>query len=267
MVWFFLALFAPASASSAANIPSGMVVVGGGEYSPLFKDPTLPSGVMVESYYIDKLLVSNDDFTAFTTANPEWSKQNVKSLFADTQYLHHFPNITVSEVAERSPTWLSQPVTNVSWFAARAYCKALDKRLPALDEWEYAARASRTEVDASHNAEHLSRILSWYSALTSSALPGVSETPTNVWGIQGMHGVVWEMVNDFNSVLITGESRGDTQLERELFCGAGAASSSNPSDYAAFMRYALRSSYEASYTLGSLGFRCAKNIVELQSIE
>jgi len=40
----------------------------------------------------------------------------------------------------------------------------------------------------------------------------------------------------------------------------GAASSVDPSDYAAFMRYALRSSYSANYTLNSLGFRCAKDL-------
>ncbi|MFT6408028.1 MAG: sulfatase activating formylglycine-generating enzyme [Arenicella sp.] len=75
-----------------------------------------------------------------------------------------------------------------------------------------------------------------------------------------MHGVVWEMVRDFNTALVTGESRGDSSLDKQLFCGAGASSSVDPSDYAAFMRYALRSSYSASYTLSSLGFRCAKDI-------
>ena len=57
-----------------------------------------------------------------------------------------------------------------------------------------------------------------------------------------------------------GESRGDSQLEKSLFCGAGAAASIDPSDYAAFMRYALRSSYRAHYTMTSLGFRCARDL-------
>jgi sulfatase modifying factor 1 len=67
------------------------------------------------------------------------------------------------------------------------------------------------------------------------------------------------LVSDFNTSLVTGESRGDSQLEKSLFCGAGAASSADPSDYAAFMKYALKSSYEANYTMESLGFRCAKD--------
>jgi formylglycine-generating enzyme required for sulfatase activity len=71
---------------------------------------------------------------------------------------------------------------------------------------------------------------------------------------------VWELVDDFNTALVTGESRGDSQLDDSLFCGAGAASSVDPSDYAAFMRYALRTSYQAHYTMTSMGFRCANDI-------
>lgn len=253
-----------ATAGNSEKVPTGMAVIGGGQYTPLFIDPTLPRKVQVDSYYLDRHLVSNADFHRFSKTHSKWSKSGVKILFADKQYLKHFPDQGVetnqSTESSTATAWSKQPVTNVSWFAARAYCAQQGKRLPSVDEWEYAARASETEVDATGSAEHRSRILAWYGKLTTDALPSVAETPRNVWGVQGMHGVVWEMVSDFNSVLVTGESRGDTQIERDLFCGAGAASSSNPADYAAFMRYALRSSYEASYTLESLGFRCAQNI-------
>jgi formylglycine-generating enzyme required for sulfatase activity len=67
----------------------------------------------------------------------------------------------------------------------------------------------------------------------------------------------WEWVENFNTALVTGESRGDTGLERSLFCGAGSIGSANPADYASFMRFAYRSSLKAVYTTKSLGFRCA----------
>ena len=72
-----------------------------------------------------------------------------------------------------------------------------------------------------------------------------------------MHGLVWEWVDDYNTALVTGESRGDSGLDRNLFCGSESVGSSDPKDYAAFMRFAFRSSLEAKYTVRNLGFRCA----------
>jgi formylglycine-generating enzyme required for sulfatase activity len=42
------------------------------------------------------------------------------------------------------------------------------------------------------------------------------------------------------------------------FCGAGAATAADATDYATFMRYAFRSSLRASYTVRNLGFRCSQ---------
>jgi formylglycine-generating enzyme required for sulfatase activity len=158
-------------------------------------------------------------------------------------------------------TKAQQPVNNVSWFAARAYCKSLNKRLPTTAEWEYAAAASATQANGINEAGYKQKILDWYAKPATEPLPKVKQTSVNYWGVYGMHGVVWELVNDFNTGLVTGESRGDSQLEKALFCGAGASSSVDPGDYAAFMRYALRSSYQANYTMESLGFRCAKDLI------
>ena len=72
-----------------------------------------------------------------------------------------------------------------------------------------------------------------------------------------MHGVVWEWVYDFNSSFVTGDNRQDKDKLKDLFCGAGGEGAQDRINYAAFMRYALRSSLKASYKLMNLGFRCA----------
>jgi formylglycine-generating enzyme len=67
---------------------------------------------------------------------------------------------------------------------------------------------------------------------------------------------------DFNSALVTGESRADAALERTLYCGSGAIGAADFEDYAAFMRYAFRSSLEAHYSVANLGFRGVRNRTE-----
>jgi len=73
-----------------------------------------------------------------------------------------------------------------------------------------------------------------------------------------MHGLIWEWTENFNNSLVTGESRSDSTLNQQMFCGSAAIGAVDPSDYAAFMRYGFRSSLEAKYTVSSLGFRCAR---------
>ena len=241
-----------------ATLPSNrdntlMARIDGGNYTALYKQEGSAEVITVAPFYLDKFQVNNQQFLNFTKSTTKWSKQNIKPIFAESTYLQQFELSNTEDIA-------NQPVVNVSWFAAMAYCKAQNKRLPTLDEWEYAARASASHIDGSRSAEFRERILRWYSMPASAGLPNVSEGEANYWGVHGMHGVVWEMVRDFNTALVTGESRGDSALDKQLFCGAGAASAVDPSDYAAFMRYALRSSYTANYTLNSLGFRCAKDL-------
>ena len=47
--------------------------------------------------------------------------------------------VTRGEIHGRPATDASQPMTNVSRIDAEAYCAARGKRLPTIDEWEYAA--------------------------------------------------------------------------------------------------------------------------------
>jgi formylglycine-generating enzyme required for sulfatase activity len=43
-----------------------------------------------------------------------------------------------------------------------------------------------------------------------------------------------------------------------MFCGAGALSSADKENYAAFMRFAFRSGLKGKSATWNLGFRCAK---------
>jgi formylglycine-generating enzyme required for sulfatase activity len=131
-----------------------------------------------------------------------------------------------------------------------------------LDEWEYVAAASEHKPLASRDKGFVQQILDWYSKPNPDVLPAVGQKKPNYYGIYDMHGLIWEWVQNFNTVFISGESRGDQGELKQFYCAAGssAATDADKENYAAFLRYAFRGSLEADFSVGNLGFRCAKDI-------
>ena len=227
-----------------------MAKIEGGEFVPLYgtKEP-----VLVDDFYMDVYPVTNEDFLKFVKKKPRWKKSEVKKLFADAQYLNHWKgDLNLGNLEA------NRPVTNVSWYAAKNYCECQGKRLPTVDEWEYVAMANETQADARTEESYNQYILSWYES-PKTYDNKIGQTFKNYWGVYDLHGLVWEWTMDFNSVLISGESRRDSAGDANLFCGAAAIGATDLMNYAAFMRYAFRGSMKANYTVKNLGFRCVKD--------
>jgi formylglycine-generating enzyme required for sulfatase activity len=239
--------------------PGGMVVVGPGVYRPLYPASAEEQVISVRRFYLDAWPVTNGEFLAFVTAHPEWRRNRVGRLFADAGYLSQWSSADALGAAVRPRS----PVTNVSWFAAKAYCAARAGRLPSEREWELAALASETARDGSRDPGFVERILDFYATpAVAPSLRDVGRGKPNVYGVYDLHGLVWEWLYDFSASLVATDSREKGDAERNRFCGTSGASAQAPSDYAAFMRVAFRSSLEAAYTTSRLGFRCAADVEE-----
>jgi formylglycine-generating enzyme required for sulfatase activity len=232
-----------------------MARIGPGVYRPAFRADSDVKEIAVNAFALDVLPVTNNDFLEFVRANPRWMRSRVKRLFADESYLKSWAGDL--ELATNSPA--NVPVTFVSWFAAKAYAEWKGKRLPTVAEWEYAASASETSADGSKDAAFRRKIFAWYSS-PGTNLDAVGLDRVNYWGLHNLHGLVWEWVADFNTAMVTGDSRGDGALDRKLFCGAGAQNARNREDFPAFMRFGFRSSLKADYAVHNLGFRCASDL-------
>lgn len=230
-----------------------MALVKGGKYVPLYGGKGV--GVEVGDFYMDVTPVTHAQYLVFVKAYPKWKKSDVSRLFADERYLQNWSGDTSPD-----ESLLKSPVNHVSWFAAKAYCECQGKRLPTVDEWEYAAMADETTRDARKDSAFNFRVIRGYET-PKSHIKTVGNSPANYWGIKDLHGLVWEWNLDFNAIVLGSESRKpDNTNNITLWCSGAAINANDLMDYAAFMRYAMRSSLKARYALTSLGFRCVKDV-------
>jgi formylglycine-generating enzyme required for sulfatase activity len=102
------------------------------------------------------------------------------------------------------------PVENVTWWEAMEFCHRLSKRtdriytLPSEAQWEYACRAGT--ITPFHFGDTISPELANYNGthaygdgpkgINREQTTPVGMFPANAWGLQDMHGNVWEWCLD-----------------------------------------------------------------------
>jgi formylglycine-generating enzyme required for sulfatase activity len=243
----------------AARVPAarrgGTVVVPAGRYVPLYATGADAAGIDVAAFRLDVRPVTVAEFLGFVREAPGWQRGAAPPALADPAYLARWAD-ALDPGPDVPP---DRPATEVSWFAARAYCRWAGGRLPTTDEWEYAAQASETHPNAFRDPTFNRHTLGLVQGRAApDARPPVGTTDRNVFGVHDLHGLVWEWTADFNNQVLTGSGRDDKGLDRGRFCAAGAVGTTDPGDYAAFLRWAFRTSLEGATTSPALGFRCAR---------
>ena len=251
-----LLIVVPLSAGIAQHsFANEFVHIPGGEFKSVIPEGEGDNLIAVADFLMQEAPVTNSEFMRFVLHHPQWQRGTVVTLFVDDQYLSTWS----SPISLGPESGLQQPVTQVSWFAANAYCGWQNARLPSWYEWEYVAAASESNSDARALPEWRQVILSWYSQVGGDGIGDVRDGPANYYGIFDIHGLVWEWVDDFNAFLVTGDNREQGGADKLQFCGAGAITMEQKENYAILMRVAMLSSLEARYTTRNMGFRCARN--------
>lgn len=250
----WIALLLGAACTSALAVRPDYALIRGATFDSVL--PDMPGGTKatVGTFLLQKEPVTNGQFLAFVTTHPEWRRGTAPSLVVDAHYLASWA--APLELGKAGDT---QPVTGVSWFAATAYCEAQGARLPTWHEWEWAAAADATRPDARDDPAWRQRILRWYERPAGKTLPPVGGQPANLYGVRDLHGLIWEWVEDFGSMMVGTDNRNAGDGDKMEFCGAAALTMEQKENYAIMMRVAMLSSLEGRYTTATLGFRCAKD--------
>ncbi len=213
------------------------------------------NSIDLDAFLIEARPVTNQQFLEFVTRVPAWRRGDVPTLFADGRYLQRWEG-----PLEIGSAGLHQPVTDVSWFAATAYCEDMGARLPTWYEWEWVAAADGHRLDARDDDAFRQQALEWYSQSSAGGPHPVGIGQPNIHGVYDMQALVWEWVQDFGGMMVSPDNREQGDPDLRKFCGSGALSMTKRDNYAVLMRIAMLSSLEANYTTQNLGFRCARDL-------
>ncbi len=179
------------------SIPGGKYIMGRNTENDTLADPAaillLPHPVQVNAFYCSENEISNRQFKSFIDENPQWKPSQRDTLsareLANSEYLTDWADDTYPAGEG------DLPVTYVSYFAARAYCEWLGRRinagtaglsvrLPLESEWEWAASRGRRNVTPPYGSVFFRENIQGPGRVGSSA--------PNPLGLRDMLGNVWE---------------------------------------------------------------------------
>jgi len=251
---FVLLSFPIMAATRYVDIP------GGSFRSALTQDGNARETVTVAPFRMRTKLVSNAEFLAFVRRAPSWQRDRIATVYANRDYLSYWaaPLTLGAGVNPR------QPVTWVSWFAARAYCASEGARLPRWTEWEYAASADAKQRDARDDHAWLARILAHLT--TRSDGNDDMRDELDIYGLHDMHQLIGEWVDDYATLFFEADARNPGSSNLLSLCGGAAAAFVDRTDYALMMRVATLTALTPSDGSGTVGFRCVKDVPGKESI-
>jgi formylglycine-generating enzyme required for sulfatase activity len=231
------------------------------ERADLFSAEVPRHTVTIDPFYLDRHEATNAQFKNFLDNNPQWRQDRIPTRYHNGNYLKHWNGSNYP--TEKA----NHPVTNVSWYAAVAYCQWSGKRLPTEAEWECAARGGLTGKAFPWGDEPVDNTRANYGGSGIGGTAPVGSYPANGYGLFDMAGNVWEYLADEwgpypSSPQINPVAGGNLFLDstfatvttrRVIRGGSWGGAPIN-------LRVAYRDSHPPEGAKDFVGFRCAKSV-------
>jgi formylglycine-generating enzyme len=229
----------PQAAADAGAVPEGgttpaMVHVPGGTFEmgprtriAIVNDP-MRHKVTVAPFDIDTNLVTVDDYSHCVD-----------------EALCPAPTADQPTCNYGHPDRLKHPMNCVDYNQAAAFCKAVNKRLPAEEEWEFAARGGAEERTYPWGNAEPAQQLCWSGIEKRTGTCPVGTFVAGAFGLHDMAGNVWEWTQSTFS-----PERKDARV-----CRGGGWPDARALDF----RGAYRDAHAPSNRDSDLGFRCVRS--------
>ena len=244
-----------ATIPGAAATPDYVPIPGGRFVSALAIDGTA-AWITIQAFAMRTEPATNAEYLAFVSEQPQWQRGQVPSLLAGPEYLSAWQGPLVLG-PEALP---QQPVTNVSWFAARAFCSHEKARMPSWYEWEYVAAADATRRDARQDAARNQVLLSAIQETTGGRPGVVGQHPANVYGVRDLNRLLWEWTGDYAAMFPNADSRVAGADPVFALCGGSALAFADKTQFALMMRVAALTALKPADDAPRVGFRCVRDL-------
>jgi len=221
-------------------------------------DDEMPSHLIyLKDYWIDMFEVTNQNYLEFVLATGH------RPALDDTCDTDKCREGNLWKENSFPESIRHQPVTQVNWHDADAYCRWRGKRLPSEAEWEKAARGptGRLYPWGSSSPETRATFHRKWRGVFTLTDRGSYSSGVSIYGVYDLSGNVWEWVSDWYETYYYRDSpnhnpQGPKTGQFKIVRGGSWV------NFAVDLRSSLRRWSRPEVRFNDTGFRCARDDIK-----